>query len=96
MLYHIPINIPIPTRTRITPTTRKIQFKTIQPAALAVESVIWNTFPKTIATRTVTRATDQGPALGTRLGLYMQKYCGCVFSEENRYIKQIKRDKENI
>ncbi len=27
---------------------------------------------KTIATRTVTRATDQGPALGTRLGLYMQ------------------------
>lgn len=50
MLYHIPINIPIPTRTRITPTTRKIQFNTIQPAALAVESVIWNTFPKTIAT----------------------------------------------
>ena len=30
------------------------------------------------------------------LGLYMQKYCGCVFSEEDRYAKQIKRDKENI
>ena len=24
----------------------------------------------------------------------MQKYCGCVFSEEDRYSKQIKRDKE--
>ena len=28
------------------------------------------------------------------LGLYMQKYCGCIFSEEDRYSKQIKRDKE--
>ena len=27
-------------------------------------------------------------------GLYMQKYCGCVFSEEDRYAKQIKRDRE--
>ncbi len=25
------------------------------------------------------------------LGLYMQKYCGCVFSEEDRYSKQIKK-----
>ena len=25
-------------------------------------------------------------------GLYMQKYCGCVFSEEERYAKQIARD----
>ena len=30
------------------------------------------------------------------LGLYMQKYCGCVFSEEDRYNKQIMRDKANI
>ena len=30
------------------------------------------------------------------LGLYMQKYCGCIFSEEDRYSKQIKKDKENI
>lgn len=30
------------------------------------------------------------------LGLYMQKYCGCVFSEEDRYIKQINRDKEKF
>ena len=26
-------------------------------------------------------------------GLYMQKYCGCVFSEEERYQKRI--DKRN-
>ena len=26
------------------------------------------------------------------LGFYMQKYCGCIFSEEDRYNKQIKRD----
>ena len=29
-------------------------------------------------------------------GLYMQKYCGCVFSEEDRYIKQINRDKDKF
>ena len=29
------------------------------------------------------------------VGLYMQKYCGCVFSEEDRYSKKIKKDKEN-
>lgn len=28
-------------------------------------------------------------------GLYMQKYCGCIFSEEERYQKQIKKDLEN-
>ncbi len=26
-------------------------------------------------------------------GLYMQKYCGCIFSEEERYFRQIERDK---
>ncbi|MCR4564235.1 MAG: epoxyqueuosine reductase QueH [Clostridiales bacterium] len=25
-----------------------------------------------------------------KAGLYMQKYCGCVFSEEDRYVKKIK------
>ena len=25
------------------------------------------------------------------LGMYMQKYCGCVFSEEERYLKPAKR-----
>ena len=28
------------------------------------------------------------------LGLYMQKYCGCIFSEEERYQKQIEKDKK--
>lgn len=28
----------------------------------------------------------QGQAKARELGLYMQKYCGCVFSEEDRYI----------
>ena len=28
------------------------------------------------------------------LGFYMQKYCGCVFSEEERYLKQIQRDRK--
>ena len=30
------------------------------------------------------------------MGLYMQKYCGCIFSEEERYQKQIERDKERF
>lgn len=29
-------------------------------------------------------------------GLYMQKYCGCIFSEEERYQKQIDADRKNI
>ena len=37
----------------------------------------------------------QGQAKARELGLYMQKYCGCVFSEEDRYAKQIKKDLEN-
>lgn len=30
----------------------------------------------------------QGQAKARELGLYMQKYCGCVFSEEDRYVKR--------
>ena len=26
----------------------------------------------------------------------MQKYCGCIFSEEDRYQKKIEKDKANI
>ncbi len=37
----------------------------------------------------------EGQNEARELGLYMQKYCGCVFSEEDRYSKQINRDKEN-
>lgn len=36
----------------------------------------------------------EGQEKARNLGLYMQKYCGCIFSEEDRYSKQIKRDKE--
>jgi len=35
-----------------------------------------------------------GQAKAREQGMYMQKYCGCVFSEEDRYGKQIKRDAE--
>jgi len=38
----------------------------------------------------------QGQAQARALGLYMQKYCGCVFSEEDRYAKQIRRDREKF
>ena len=34
----------------------------------------------------------EGQAKARQLGLYMQKYCGCVFSEEDRYYKQIQND----
>ena len=30
------------------------------------------------------------------LGFYMQKFCGCVFSEQDRYQKQIDRDKKKF
>lgn len=35
----------------------------------------------------------EGQAKARELGLYMQKYCGCIFSEEDRYEKQIRKDK---
>ncbi len=38
----------------------------------------------------------QGQAEARELGLYMQKYCGCIFSEEDRYKKKIEKDKENL
>ena len=34
----------------------------------------------------------KGQAKARELGLYMQKYCGCIFSEEERYAKKIKKD----
>ena len=35
----------------------------------------------------------EGQNKARELDLYMQKYCGCVFSEEDRYSKQIEIDK---
>ena len=34
--------------------------------------------------------------LSTEYGMYRQYYCGCVFSEADRYQKQINRDKEKF
>ena len=34
-----------------------------------------------------------GQQMARDLGLYMQKYCGCIYSEEDRYKKQIEKDK---
>ncbi len=34
----------------------------------------------------------EGQAKAREMGLYMQKYCGCIFSEEDRYRKQIEKD----
>ena len=36
----------------------------------------------------------QGQQEARALGFYMQKYCGCVFSEEDRYQRQILRDQK--
>ncbi len=36
----------------------------------------------------------EGQEKARELGMYMQKYCGCIFSEEDRYIKQINKDKQ--
>ena len=38
----------------------------------------------------------EGNRKAREMGLYMQKYCGCIFSEEDRYQKQINRDKEKF
>lgn len=34
----------------------------------------------------------EGQNKAREAGLYMQKYCGCIFSEEDRYKKQIAKD----
>ena len=35
----------------------------------------------------------EGQDEARKIGIYMQKYCGCVFSEEERYKKRIDREK---
>ena len=37
----------------------------------------------------------EGQQIARDLGMYMQKYCGCIFSEEERYAKKIAKDKES-
>ena len=36
----------------------------------------------------------EGQAEARELGMYMQKYCGCIFSEEDRYLNQKKKKKK--
>ncbi len=36
----------------------------------------------------------QGQAKAKELGLYRQKYCGCIFSEEERYKANIEKDRK--
>lgn len=38
----------------------------------------------------------EGQAKARELELYMQKYCGCIYSEEDRYQKQIQRDQDKF
>lgn len=38
----------------------------------------------------------EGQQKARELGLYMQKYCGCIFSEEDRYAKQIEKDRKEV
>ncbi|MBE5821839.1 MAG: epoxyqueuosine reductase QueH [Clostridiales bacterium] len=38
----------------------------------------------------------QGQNKARELGIYMQKYCGCIYSEQDRYQKQIEKDKERF
>lgn len=38
----------------------------------------------------------QGNNTARQSGLYMQKYCGCIFSEEERYSKNIAKAKEKF
>lgn len=38
----------------------------------------------------------EGNQKARETGLYMQKYCGCIFSEEDRYQKQINKAKQKF
>lgn len=38
----------------------------------------------------------EGQTKARELGLYMQKYCGCVFSEEDRYKAKIEKDRKRM
>ncbi len=40
---------------------------------------------------------QEGQAKAKELSLYMQKYCGCIFSEEERYrAKQLRKERERL
>lgn len=37
----------------------------------------------------------EGQAKARAMEFYMQKYCGCIYSEEDRYLNKIEKDKKN-
>ena len=39
---------------------------------------------------------QEGIELSLQLGLYRQNYCGCIFSEEERFSKEIKKARKNF
>ena len=38
----------------------------------------------------------EGQNKARELGFYMQKYCGCIYSEEERYQNKIEKDKKRF
>ena len=38
----------------------------------------------------------EGQEKARQIGIYMQKYCGCIFSEEDRYKDKIEKDKKRF
>lgn len=66
------------------------------------EAIIWTAremesrYGVNFVYRDFRRGFREGQAKARELGLYMQKYCGCVFSEEERYAKQIEKDKKTF
>ncbi len=38
----------------------------------------------------------EGQNKAREIGMYMQKYCGCIYSEEDRYQKQIEKDQKRF
>ena len=56
----------------------------------AIKNMTWNLY-----TEILELDLEKDKQKQENFGLYMQKYCGCIFSEEDRYSKQIKRDRED-
>lgn len=55
---------------------------------------IANQYGLTFLYRDFREGFREGQAKARELGLYMQKYCGCIFSESERYANQIQKEKE--
>ena len=71
-------------------TTQTVRFE-INPGANVAEDMA-SRYGVAFLYRDFRPGFRQGQQEARELGLYMQKYCGCVFSEEERYAKQLARD----